>query len=300
MPELPEVQTVVDTLIAQGLPGRRIADVGVYWPKIIADMPPAVFCRRANGRTIEQITRRGKYIVMRLSGDLTLLIHLRMSGRFNWSLATSPRLSHEHVVFALDGAHSLRFQDTRKFGRMLLTDAPQRILDRLGPEPLDKGFTSQGLAGMLGACRRQIKPLLLDQRFLAGMGNIYVDEALWEARIHPRQISSTLDHPAIVGLHRAIVSVLHQGLRNRGTSLGRGQTNFQSPHRDPGGNARALNVFRRTGQACPRCTTTIVRLVVGQRSTHICPKCQPLISRLCRPAVPCEPLQRRRRNAGHR
>ncbi len=276
MPELPEVQTVVDTLIAQGLPGRQIADVGVYWPKIIADMPPAIFCRRICGRTIQRITRRGKYVVVHLSGDLTLLIHLRMSGRFNWSPAASPRLKHEHVVFELDGENSLRFQDTRKFGRMLLTATPQRILDRLGPEPLDEGFTCQGLAGMLSTCRRQIKPLLLDQRFLAGMGNIYVDEALWEARIHPRQISSTLDHPVIVGLHRAIVSVLQKGLQNRGTSLGRGQTNFQSPRRDPGRNAPALNVFRRTGQACPRCAGTIVRIVVGQRSTHVCPACQRL------------------------
>lgn len=276
MPELPEVQTVVDTLIAQGLPGRRIADVGVYWPKIIADMPPAVFCCRICGRTIEQITRRGKYIVVHLSGDLTLLIHLRMSGRFYWSPATSPHLKHEHVVFELDGAHSLRFQDTRKFGRMLLTETPECILDRLGPEPLDEAFTCQDLAGMLSTCRRQIKPLLLDQRFLAGLGNIYVDEALWEARIHPRQLSSTLDRPAVAGLHRAIVSVLRKGLRNRGTSLGRGQTNFQSPRRDPGRNASALNVFRRTGQACPRCSGTIVRVVVGQRSTHLCPACQRL------------------------
>jgi formamidopyrimidine-DNA glycosylase len=276
MPELPEVQTVVDTLIAQGLPGRRIADVRVYWPKIIADMPPADFCRTVCGRTIGQITRRGKFIVVGLSGGLTLLIHLRMSGRFNWAPAASPRLKHEHVVFGLDGAHSLRFQDTRKFGRMLLTPAPQRILDCLGPEPLDEAFTWQGLAGMLGACRRQIKPLLLDQRFLAGMGNIYVDEALWQARIHPRQISSTLDPPAVVGLHRAIIDVLRKGLQNRGTSLGRGQTNFQSPRRDPGRNAQTLNVFRRTGQACPRCGGTIVRLLVGQRSTHVCPACQPL------------------------
>ncbi len=276
MPELPEVQTVVDALIAQGLPGRRIRRVCVHWPKIIAGMPAVDFCRRARGCVIGPITRRGKYIVMRLSGDLTLLIHLRMSGRFNWSPAASPRLKHEHVVFELDGDHSLRFQDTRKFGRMLLTATPQRILDRLGPEPLDKGFTRQRLAGMLGACRRQIKPLLLDQQFLAGMGNIYVDEALWQARIHPRQISNTLDQPAIVGLHRAIVQVLQKGLQNRGTSLGRGQTNFQSPRRDPGGNAQTLNVFRRTGQACPRCSVPIVRLVVGQRSTHVCPACQRL------------------------
>jgi formamidopyrimidine-DNA glycosylase len=237
-------------------------------------MAPTDFCRTIQGRTIREITRRGKYILFDLSGGMTLMIHLRMSGRLNWESNATPRNKHEHVIINLEGTHALRFQDTRKFGRLWLTAEPEKILDVLGPEPLEAGFTVEWLSTMLRAAKRQIKPLLLDQRVLAGLGNIYVDEALWEARIHPQRISRSLTRREVKALHRAIPHVLQKGLLNLGTSLGTGKTNFYLPGNRPGRNADELNVFRRTGQACPRCRRVIRRIVVAQRSSHFCPRCQ--------------------------
>ena len=274
MPELPEVQCVVDALRGKNLLGGRICGAAVYWPKTIAELDPADFCSKINGRTILQISRRGKYILFDLSGGLTLMIHLRMTGRLNWEPRDRPRNKHEHVILDVGRTHSLRFQDTRKFGRIWLTTAPERILDRLGPEPLEESFSVERFSTMLKTTNRQIKPLLLDQHFLAGLGNIYVDEALWESRIHPQRISRSLTVHEVRDLHRAIPHVLNKGLRNLGTSLGAGKGNLYLPGNRPGRNADALNVFRRTGRACPRCDSTIVRFVVAQRSSHICPDCQ--------------------------
>jgi len=275
MPELPEVQTTVDILNRQHIPGNPITGAAVYWSKTIDGLSPDDFCEEITGRTILPITRRGKYIVLHLSGGLTLLVHLRMTGRLNWVPADSARNRHEHVVLDVGPAHSLRFQDTRKFGRMVLTRSPETILERLGPEPLDKRFTVGCFAGMLKARQRQIKPLLLDQHFLAGLGNIYVDEALWEAGIHPQRISRSLTRREVGALHRAIVHVLQKGLKNLGTSLGTGKVNFYFPGNGTGRNAEELNVFRRTGAACPRCGGIIARIRVAQRSSHICAECQP-------------------------
>lgn len=274
MPELPEVQSVVDTLRNKNIPGRRIIRAAVYWPRTIAEIDPAAFCKKIKGLTVRQITRRGKYIVFGLSSDLTLMIHLRMTGRLNWKSKDMPRNKHEHVVLNIGETHTLRFQDTRKFGRIWLTATPQRILDRLGPEPLAASFTGKRFSTMLQAAARQIKPLLLDQHFLAGLGNIYVDEALWAARIHPLRTSRSLTIREVRALHRAIRHVLRKGLRNLGTSLGTGKTNFYLPGNRSGGNAEALNVFRRTGKTCPRCGNIIARVIVAQRSSHICPDCQ--------------------------
>jgi formamidopyrimidine-DNA glycosylase len=276
MPELPEVQTVVDILNQKGLPGRAITAAAVYWPKTIAPMTPDDFCYIIRGHVIRGISRRGKFIVFDLSRGLTLLVHLRMTGRLNWVPAESPRNRHEHVILKVGGAHSLRFQDTRKFGRMQLTRTPETVLGLLGPEPLEDGFTSAAFTTMLKTRNRQIKPLLLDQRFLAGLGNIYVDEALWVAGIHPQRNSRSLTRREAGALHRAIPEVLNNGLRNMGTRLGTGQANFYFPGTGAGRNAEVLNVFRRTGQACPRCGAVIMRIRVAQRSSHFCPVCQPI------------------------
>jgi formamidopyrimidine-DNA glycosylase len=168
----------------------------------------------------------------------------------------------------------LRFHDPRKFGRLHLVKDPERILDRLGAEPLASEFTAKSLAERLMPRKRLLKPLLLDQAFIAGIGNIYVDEALWEAKLHPRRIAASLSMPEIKALHRAIPKVLKRGLKNLGTSLGSGETNFYSVARHRGRNKEQLKVFRRTGLSCPRCRTPIERIIVGQRSTHICAKCQ--------------------------
>ncbi len=275
MPELPEVQTVVDNLNALGIAGSTITRASVHWPKTVAGMSPARFRNQIKGLVIRECSRRGKYIVVRLSEGWTLLIHLRMTGRLNWAARGTKRGKHEHVVLQVGQAKELRFHDTRKFGRFTLTQAAQTILGKIGPEPLERSFTRKRLHHMLQGKQRQMKPLLLDQAFIAGLGNIYVDEALWEASIHPQRISSSLIEKEIAALHKAIQLVLRQGLKNMGTSLGTGKGNFYSVAGRKGRNADELKVFRRIGEACPRCGAVIERLTVAQRGSHICPACQP-------------------------
>lgn len=274
MPELPEVQTVVNNLNQHNLVGCAITGARISWPRTITGLSPSRFQKQLTGCRIRQITRRGKYIVFHLSRGLTMLIHLRMTGRLNWVASGSPVNIHEHVVLEVEKISELRFQDTRKFGRIFLTGTPETILGQLGPEPLAADFTSPRLLRMLQVRRRQIKPLLLDQNFLAGMGNIYVDEALWRARIHPQRLSRSLSVGDAKTLHQAILHVLKKGIKNMGTSLGNGKGNFYSVGNRPGRNADQLNVFRRTGKACPRCNTPIERIIVAQRSSHLCPACQ--------------------------
>ena len=161
MPELPEVQTVVDSLNDLKLKGRRVVSARVYWPKTIAGRVPATFKKKIKGRSIRNISRRGKFIVISLSRDLTLLIHLRMTGRLNWAAADTKRNPHEHVILVFGNKMALRFQDTRKFGRFYLTTDPQEILGKLGPEPLSDSFTVARFHAMLQSRKRQIKPLLL-------------------------------------------------------------------------------------------------------------------------------------------
>ncbi len=275
MPELPEVQTVVDRLKQARIVGRTITGARVFWPKTIAGMDSRLFRDAIRGLVIERLSRRGKYIVVDLSKGLTLLVHLRMTGRLTLTDHSTDRNSHEHVILDLDQAQQLRFQDTRKFGRITLTSAPQAILEKLGIEPLSPAFTARHMLAILQRHHRRLKPLLLDQHVIAGLGNIYVDEALWTAGLHPLRISSDLDSDDAGRLHRAIRRVLRKGIKNLGTSLGTGKGNFRSADNRLGRNAGQLNVFRRTGMACPRCKTTIERLIVGQRSSHVCPRCQP-------------------------
>lgn len=274
MPELPEVQTVVNDLNGAGLCGRIITGAQVFWPRTIAALPPEEFCRQVTGRRIAAVWRRAKYIVIDFTEKLHLLIHLRMSGRLHLVPPEVERGKHEHVVINLDNEQQLRFHDTRKFGRMFLVPDVTSILGKLGPEPLGDDFTTAWLRDHLHRRARQLKPLLLDQTFLAGLGNIYVDEALWEARLHPQRLSSSLTDAETQALHAAIRSVLRKGIANMGTTLGTGKANFYSVGRRTGSNSESLNVFRRTGQPCRRCHSDIERLIVGQRSTHICPVCQ--------------------------
>lgn len=276
MPELPEVQTIVDDLLAQKLVGLQIHSASVFWPRTIHDIAASTFCRKLKGRHIRAIERRGKYIVIDLSGSVHLLIHLRMSGRLLLTPVGQKRDKHEHVLLTFKDGRQLRFHDTRKFGRMYLVRDPQTILGKLGPEPLDCTFTLNDLSKQLKKRRRMLKPLLLDQTFIAGLGNIYVDEALWGAGLHPCRLASSLTRKEAAHLHHAIPKVLRKGLKNLGTSLGTGEANFYSVARRSGRNKDELKVFRRTGEPCPRCREKIVRIIVGQRSTHICPKCQRL------------------------
>jgi len=271
---LPEVQTVVDDLNAAELIGVPISGANVFWARTIAEPSAVLFCKRIKGRKFTAIWRRGKHLVFETDTEYTMLLHLRMSGRLHLVSTDAPRIKHEHVIIKFKDKRQLRFHDTRKFGRIHLTNDPASILGRLGPEPLDKGFTVNVLADRLRHRKRCLKPLLLDQAFVAGLGNIYVDEALWDAKLHPNRIAATLTINEIKALHRAIPRVLKRGLKNLGTSLGTGETNFYSVARHQGRNKDELKVFRRADLPCPRCETIIDRIVVGQRSTHICSKCQ--------------------------
>lgn len=280
MPELPEVHTVIEDLRAAGLVGMRIRGTVVSWERTVGG-DVDVFSSRVTGRRIAALSRRGKYIRADLSGGVSLLVHLRMSGRLFLEEKTAPLSGYERVRLLLEEDHprvrndrELRFHDPRKFGRMVATADPGTILDALGIEPLSSAFDEAYLATLLVG-RRRIKPLLLDQTVIAGLGNIYVDEALWHARIHPLTPASSLERSEIAALAAAVPLVLRRGIRNLGTSLGSGKSNFYLPNRaTQARNQEELAVFRRTGLPCPRCGTAIERLIVAQRSSHVCPSCQ--------------------------
>jgi len=276
MPELPEVQTVVDGLRDHGLIGRRIMDVEVRCSAIVAEPSLPAFRRWIRRKRIQGVSRRGKYIVIALSGNAALLIHLRMTGRFR-VIGERPGFDrHNHVILRLDDGRFLVYHDTRKFGRWILTRDSAAVLGHLGPEPLAPDFSLKLFLSMLKSHRRMLKPLLLDQHFLAGLGNIYVDEALWVARLHPRLCAATLTEREIRRLYFAIRRVLTRSLRAGGTSLGDGDGNFSGVSGRRGRNQLALRVFGRSGKQCLRCSARIVKLTVAQRGTYICPRCQRL------------------------
>ncbi|HHS96288.1 MAG TPA: bifunctional DNA-formamidopyrimidine glycosylase/DNA-(apurinic or apyrimidinic site) lyase [Chloroflexi bacterium] len=270
MPELPEVETVVRGL--KGLVGRRITDVEVRWERTVAAPDVAAFGQRLRGRRVEEVGRRGKWVVIRLDGGLFLLIHLRMSGRLVVGGGTPADDRHLRVAFALDDGSRLFFYDPRKFGRMVLVEDPGEVLGGLGPEPLDEGFTVERLRERLARRRGRLKPLLLDQRFVAGLGNIYADEVLWRARLHPLRRADRLTEGEVARLHAAIRAVLREAIAGRGTTLEDGR--YVGVDGRPGGFAPRLAVYHREGQPCLRCGTPIRRIRVNGRGTHFCPRCQ--------------------------
>jgi formamidopyrimidine-DNA glycosylase len=274
MPELPEVETITNDLIEAGLVGIRIKDAKVFWKRTIAVPKVAEFMHSIVGLSIENIYRRGKYIVFCLAPKRFMLVHLRMSGRLIIAPSDEARGKHQHVIIRCQNGLDIRFHDPRKFGRLYWVKDLDEILGRLGPEPLAPSFKWTKLKEILISHKRMIKPLLLDQHLIAGLGNIYVDEALWEACIHPVTPSNVLTDHQIKGLFNAIRKVLKSGLRNRGTALGKGVSNYSPNGPGKGKNQHHLKVFRKHKTPCPRCREMIIRLVVGQRSTHICPLCQ--------------------------
>lgn len=275
MPELPEVQTVADDLEASGLLGLTFTGVEVLWPRTLTTPALDDLDEALIGRRVEAIGRRAKYLRIDLDEGWSLLIHLRMSGKLDLCPADKPDAPHDRAIFSLSDDRELRFNDTRKFGRIWLTQAPDEILSHLGIEPFSDAFTPAKLYDLLKPRARMLKPLLLDQGVIAGLGNIYVDEALWEAQLHPGILADQLSRAQIEALRDAIILVLERGLRNMGTSLGTGAGNFYSVAQRAGRNSDELKVFRRDGQPCPRCEAPIQRMVLGQRGTHFCEACQP-------------------------
>lgn len=277
MPELPEVETVVRGL-RRSLTGRRITGVRVNWSGSITRPDPQSFVRRLRGRRVTRVDRRGKWVVIELDDGQTLLIHLRMTGQLLLEPAECPEGKYTRVVFQLNdhresGTDRLRFSDMRKFGRMVLTDDPASVLEELGPEPLDDDFTVERFKRMLAERRGRIKSLLLNQRFLVGLGNIYVNEALWLARIHPLRSADSLSGVEVEALHRAIRSVLRAAIGQGGTTLENG--NFRQANGEAGEFVDELLVYGHEGEPCGCCGEPIERVKVGQRSTYFCSRCQP-------------------------
>ncbi len=264
MPELPEVETIARKL-SPDLVGKTILDVDVRWARTLAMPSAKKFKEQIKGQVIQSVGRRAKFLNIQLTA-YNLLIHLRMSGDLFLKEGKIKPEKHDRVVLNLSGNKSLAFNDTRKFGRIWLTDNVDKVLGKLGPEPLSSDFTPRWLFDALHARHRQLKPLLLDQTFLAGLGNIYTDESLHIAKLHPLKLSDSVTARQAEKLHKAIQSVLQEGIRRNGASIDwvyRGGE-FQNQFR----------VYGRDGEPCPVCGTTIIKLFVGQRGTHICPKCQ--------------------------
>lgn len=273
MPELPEVETVRRTLL-ELVKGKTIKQVEVFWPKMIKK-PEQVeqFIDALIGQTIINIERRGKFLKFLLD-DYVLVSHLRMEGRYGVHPINEPYDKHTHVLFAFNDGTQLRYKDVRKFGTMHLylpgeeeKDSP---LTLLGPEPFSLDFTIQHLADGLNKTHRKIKVVLLDQQLVVGLGNIYVDEALFRAGIHPERAANSLSEMEVKVLHKEIVDTLSEAV-DKGGSTVRSYVNtqgqigmFQLDH----------FVYARKGEPCKRCNTEIEKLVVGGRGTHICPNCQ--------------------------
>lgn len=275
MPELPEVETVVRGLKTV-LPGRRIMSVRLGKTDFIDD--PAALERDVPGSRIEQVRRHGKFLVLELNRDsardaarkLSLLVHLGMTGQLVVYPAEAPARPHTHVFFTLDDGRELRYTDIRRFGRMaVLPSGDQtKVLGPLGLDPLEA--TEEQFSAAIHARKSHIKALLLDQTVLRGMGNIYTDESLWRAKIHPRRLGANLTPKELRRLHRAMQDVLNEAIRSRGSSISDyvdsagEQGEFQLKHR----------VYDREGKKCFRCGTPIRRIIVAGRSSYFCPHCQ--------------------------
>lgn len=271
MPELPEVETVKNDLLPL-VQGRTFTDVAFFWPKAAQTPNPEEFKRRLVGRAILDITRRGKYIIFRLTDGEFLLVHLRMTGQLLFRKGTDTPDRYTHTVLKLDEGHELRFADLRKFGALWLVRDPEEVVGDLGPEPFSEEFTPEYLANGMARRSSPIKAALLDQNFIAGIGNIYADETLFEARIHPARKANSLSQDETNRLYNAIKSVLTRGIANRGTSL----QDYTDAFGREGHNQEQLRVFRRKGLPCPNCGTPIVRATQGGRGTFFCPVDQPL------------------------
>jgi len=295
MPELPEVETVARDL-QRGVAGAVITDVDVRWDRTVRHPePPERFAAELRGARIQRVGRRAKSVLLHLADGRVMTVALRMTGALIVAPSGTPDDPYARVVFHLADGRQLRFRDVRKFGRIGLWEGgglgrraaapgaasravresrdPYRVGDvfaRHGPEPLARSFTAGRFGARLRGRTGRLKSLLLDQTLLAGVGNIYADEALWRARLHPLRTANSLSEVEVRRLHRAVRAVLRQGIANRGSSI----SDYVGADGEPGDNAEQLAVYRRTGEPCVRCGREIARIVIGQRSTHFCPRCQ--------------------------
>ena len=269
MPELPEVETIARQLRARGVEGREILSVKVNWARTVDPLPVASFAKQICGTTIDKVSRVGKWMMFSLSSGKTIMIHLRMAGSFSMEAG-----QHDRLVMKLSDGLTLYYRDTRKFGRWKLVDDPMEILSKLGPDALTRKFTLKYFSEAMSKRHRMIKPLILDQAIVAGLGNIYADEALWESNIHPERLSDSLSGAELEKLFRAIKHVLTVGVRNRGTSLGDGKTNYRDVEGESGGHREKVKAYGRVGKPCYRCGALLEKTTVAQRGTTFCSDCQ--------------------------
>jgi len=272
MPELPEVETVV-RYIRPNIIGKTIHNVIPQnnYDKVFVTHIPRQFNELVAGKSINTVERRGKYIVFNLDRG-HLLIHLRMTGRLLLNLTEDDKPKHLTAIVHFTDNSALYFKDYRKFGRLYYYGSLDYINKKLGVEPLSENFTEERLYKNLHNSKRQLKPLLLDQGFIAGLGNIYVDEALWFAKLHPQQKGSSVSRKKSNVLHSAIQRLLQTAIDNQGTTI----INFYFGEGKKGNFREQLQVFDRQNKNCPRCGIIIKKIRVAQRGTHICPHCQQL------------------------
>ena len=275
MPELPEVETVA-RMVRPGLLGRQITGAEVSWERSLGGLDAETFQDRIKGSSVSKVWRRAKWIVVDLKqGDSPrghLLCHLRMSGRLHVEPTGADMGSYERVRIDLDDGNSLFFLDVRKFGRMVYTDDAEERFLGLGPEPLSEEFSSAWFRRALKSRKRQLKPLLLDQAFLAGIGNIYADEALHAAGLHPQRRSDRVPGPRADRLREELRSVLKEAIRREGSSF---DTFYRTPEGQPGSYQDQFLVYGRDGRPCRTCGRLVKKIVVAQRGTHLCTRCQP-------------------------
>lgn len=275
MPELPEVETTARSLRPR-LVGRVVTSVGgIDWPRMLPNTSELDLQEVLVGHRISSVQRRGKYLLIQMDDDAWVSVHRKMSGNLLLVQHATPVALHTHLIVGLDDGSDLRFVDARKFGRVYLFHSGEEVQDflaqRLGPDSLEE-LDETLLAAKLRRRKGRIKILLLDQAFVAGVGNLYADEALWEARVHPLRSADSLSTPEIKRLAGAIKHVLTDAIERRGTSF----STYRDSDGSAGENQNFLNAYGREGQACPRCGTPIKRIVIGQRSAFFCPKEQRL------------------------
>ena len=277
MPELPEVETIRRQLAIVGV-ARTITKLRIQDPLIVAPNSPNRVRRAVEGRRIERVHRRGKYLLVVLDSGTTLAMHLRMTGRLHYSpTGQAPLDKHRRARFELDDGATLDFSDTRRFGRMWIVPARHPDTERywsarLGVEPLERQFTAARLARLLAGRTAPIKASILDQKLIAGVGNIYADEALFQAGVHPTRPAGSLDADEVAALRDAIRDRLRVGIRSGGASIDR----YRDTIGESGSMQDMLRVHLHQGDPCPYCGTTIVKTRVAQRGTYLCPTCQPV------------------------
>jgi formamidopyrimidine-DNA glycosylase len=274
MPELPEVETV-RTQLAPVLTGRRFERVEIHDARLVRPYEPAEVAAELEGERVAAVERRGKYLIVRFESERVLLIHLRMTGSLRHSRTGLREDPHRRAVVNLDDGSDVAYRDVRRFGTWLVLEpgelAPY-LSRRVGQEPLDALFTAARLGEQLAKRRAPIKAVLLDQRTLAGLGNIYVDEALWRARIHPLRPAESIDRTELRRLHKAIRTALEAGIARQGATL----RDYALPDGGSGSMQHEFKVYGRGGEPCDRCGTPIAKTRVGGRGTWFCPQCQPL------------------------